>query len=95
MLLCWQVKQKLSILRAIRKFLLALTMQLKIYQENAIDELLGKTKRLLELGGNKKLVFKASTGSGKTIMMAEIIVTIFLIISIFVFKFPKNLKLGK
>ncbi|OQA38465.1 MAG: hypothetical protein BWY51_00931 [Parcubacteria group bacterium ADurb.Bin316] len=24
-------------------------MQLKIYQENAIDELLGKTKRLLEL----------------------------------------------
>jgi type III restriction enzyme len=46
-------------------------MQLKIYQENAIDELLGKTKRLLELGGNKKLVFKAPTGSGKTIMMAE------------------------
>lgn len=46
-------------------------MQLKIYQENAIDELLEKTKRLLELGGNKKLVFKAPTGSGKTIMMAE------------------------
>ncbi|OQB44029.1 MAG: Type III restriction enzyme, res subunit [Parcubacteria group bacterium ADurb.Bin159] len=46
-------------------------MQLKIYQENAIDELLERTKRLLELGGNKKLVFKAPTGSGKTIMMAE------------------------
>ncbi|MBP8591168.1 DEAD/DEAH box helicase family protein [Candidatus Shapirobacteria bacterium] len=46
-------------------------MQLKIYQENAIDELLEKTKKLLELGGNKKLVFKAPTGSGKTIMMAE------------------------
>lgn len=46
-------------------------MQLKIYQQNAIDELLAKAKKLLGLGGNKKLVFKAPTGSGKTIMMAE------------------------
>jgi type III restriction enzyme len=46
-------------------------MQLKIYQENAINELLAKTKKLLGLSGNKKLVFKAPTGSGKTIMMAE------------------------
>jgi len=46
-------------------------MQLKIYQEKAIDELLTKAKRLLDLGGGKKLVFKAPTGSGKTIMMAE------------------------
>lgn len=46
-------------------------MQLKIYQENAIDELLTKSKRLLGYSGNKKLVFKAPTGSGKTIMMAE------------------------
>ncbi|MDD5639049.1 MAG: DEAD/DEAH box helicase family protein, partial [Candidatus Pacebacteria bacterium] len=46
-------------------------MQLKIYQENAIDELLTKSKRLLGYFGNKKLVFKAPTGSGKTIMMAE------------------------
>jgi type III restriction enzyme len=46
-------------------------MQLKIYQQNAIDELLAKAKKLLALGGNKKLVFKAPTGSGKTIMMAE------------------------
>src|SRR3989339_63246 len=46
-------------------------MQLKIYQENAIDELLEKAKKLLEYAGNKKLVFKAPTGSGKTIMMAE------------------------
>jgi len=46
-------------------------MQLKIYQQNAIDELLKKAKKLLILGGGKKLVFKAPTGSGKTIMMAE------------------------
>lgn len=46
-------------------------MQLKVYQENAIDDLLEKAKRLLSLPGNKKLVFKSPTGSGKTIMMAE------------------------
>jgi type III restriction enzyme len=46
-------------------------MQLKIYQENAIDELLTKTKQLLGYSGTKKLVFKSPTGSGKTIMMAE------------------------
>ena len=46
-------------------------MQLKIYQENAIDELLTKTKQLLGYSGGKKLVFKSPTGSGKTIMMAE------------------------
>ncbi|MCJ7793279.1 MAG: DEAD/DEAH box helicase family protein [Candidatus Marinimicrobia bacterium] len=46
-------------------------MQLKIYQENAIDDLLNKTKKLLGYSDNKKLVFKSPTGSGKTIMMAE------------------------
>lgn len=46
-------------------------MQLKIYQENAINDLLIKTKRLLGYQGSKKLVFKSPTGSGKTIMMAE------------------------
>jgi len=46
-------------------------MQLKIYQENAIDDLLTKAKRLLGYSGSKKLVFKSPTGSGKTIMMAE------------------------
>ena len=46
-------------------------MQLKIYQENAIQELLEKAKKLLEYPGEKKLVFRAPTGSGKTIMMAE------------------------
>ena len=46
-------------------------MQLKIYQENAIDDLLTKAKRLLGYSGGKKLVFKSPTGSGKTIMMAE------------------------
>jgi len=46
-------------------------MQLKNYQQNAIDEFLEKAKKLLGYGGEKKLVFKAPTGSGKTIMMAE------------------------
>jgi len=46
-------------------------MQLKTYQENTVEELLGKAKRLLKYSGEKKLVFKSPTGSGKTIMMAE------------------------
>lgn len=46
-------------------------MQLKDYQEIAIKELLSKSKKLLGYSGTKKLVFKAPTGSGKTIMMAE------------------------
>jgi type III restriction enzyme len=46
-------------------------MQLKIYQENAIEELLEKAKKLLGYSGCKKLVFKSPTGSGKTIMMAQ------------------------
>lgn len=46
-------------------------MYLKIYQENAIGDLLNKTKKLLSYSGSKKLVFKSPTGSGKTIMMAE------------------------
>lgn len=46
-------------------------MQLKDYQEAAIKKLLDKSKDLLGRSGNKKLVFKAPTGSGKTIMMAE------------------------
>jgi type III restriction enzyme len=46
-------------------------MQLKIYQENAIEELLEKAKKLLAHSDGKKLVFKAPTGSGKTIVIAE------------------------
>lgn len=46
-------------------------MQLKIYQEDAINDLLDKAKKLLNMAEGKKLVFKAPTGSGKTIMMAE------------------------
>src|SRR4030042_1463202 len=46
-------------------------MQLKTYQENTIEELLAKAKRLMSYSGEKKLVFKSPTGSGKTIMMAE------------------------
>jgi len=46
-------------------------MQLKVYQENAIEELLEKAKKLLSYAGEKKLVFKSPTASGKTIMMAQ------------------------
>ena len=46
-------------------------MLLKNYQTNAIDELLSKSKKLFTYADNKKLIFKAPTGSGKTIMMAE------------------------
>jgi type III restriction enzyme len=46
-------------------------MLLKDYQTTAINELLSKAKKLLGYTDNKKLIFKAPTGSGKTIMMAE------------------------
>jgi type III restriction enzyme len=46
-------------------------MLLKNYQINAIDELLGKSKKLFTYSDNKKLIFKAPTGSGKTVMVAE------------------------
>jgi type III restriction enzyme len=46
-------------------------MQLKTYQEKAIEKLLATTKELLSSFESKKLVFKAPTGSGKTIMVAE------------------------
>ena len=46
-------------------------MQLKIYQENAIEELLDDSRKLLERAEPQKLIFKAPTGSGKTIIMAE------------------------
>ena len=48
-----------------------MNMQLKDYQQRAIRELLEDSKKLLSQTGNKKLIFKSSTGSGKTIMMAE------------------------
>jgi len=41
------------------------------YQTKAVRELIAKTNRLIELEGSKTIVFKAPTGSGKTVMMAE------------------------
>ena len=53
-------------------------MKLKIYQLEAIEELLEKSIKSLAINremdprvGGRKIVFKAPTGSGKTIMMAE------------------------
>ncbi len=48
-----------------------MTFKLTKYQDTAARELLQNTERLLSQIGNKKLVFKAPTGSGKTITMAE------------------------
>jgi hypothetical protein len=44
---------------------------LRDYQNKAIKELVEKSVVLLNISGNKKLVFKAPTGSGKTVMAAE------------------------
>jgi len=44
---------------------------LRDYQVSAIEELLKKSIQLLSFTGNKKIVFKSPTGSGKTVMMAE------------------------
>lgn len=41
------------------------------YKEKAINELLDKTNELLEESNSDSIIFKAPTGSGKTIMMAE------------------------
>jgi len=46
-------------------------MQLKDYQNTAIKKLLLRSKELLAQSGEKKVIFKAPTGSGKTIMTAE------------------------
>jgi len=48
-----------------------MAFQLTKYQDEAARDLLQDAERLLRQNGNKKLVFKAPTGSGKTISMAE------------------------
>jgi len=45
--------------------------EFKDYQENAVVKLKREINELLEADGNKICVFKAPTGSGKTLMMAE------------------------
>lgn len=46
-------------------------MQLKDYQKEAIKDLLYKSKKLFKRSYPQKIIFKAPTGSGKTIMTAE------------------------
>lgn len=46
-------------------------MRLKDYQDEAVKKLKTTTNELLELLGKKSIVFKAPTGAGKTLMMAE------------------------
>lgn len=47
--------------------------QLKIYQEEAVEELLTYSKMYLKREGNETVVFQSPTGSGKTFMMAKFI----------------------
>ena len=46
-------------------------MFLKNYQKTAVNKLLTRSIELLSQNGNKKVIFKSPTGSGKTIMMAD------------------------
>ena len=46
---------------------------LKTYQENAIHELISKLKKLLSYEGRFTISFKAPTGSGKTLMVSEVL----------------------
>ena len=46
---------------------------IKPYQEEAIEELKNKINKLLDFSENKVAVFESPTGSGKTIMMAEML----------------------
>ncbi len=46
-------------------------IELKDYQDKAIEKLKSETIELLESSENKICVFKAPTGSGKTLMLAE------------------------
>lgn len=48
-------------------------VELKDYQEEAIEQLKNKTNELLDFSESKVCVFKAPTGSGKTIMIAEML----------------------
>ena len=51
-----------------------MNIDLKPYQEIAVDELVATVKKLLEKEGQKKVcVFQSPTGSGKTIMTAKFI----------------------
>jgi type III restriction enzyme len=46
-------------------------IEFKSYQENAVVDLKREVKKLLDADGDKVCIFKAPTGSGKTLMMAE------------------------
>src|SRR3989344_4707257 len=46
-------------------------IELKEYQENAIEDLRNEINKLLSFSENKVCIFKSPTGSGKTLMVAE------------------------
>ena len=54
-------------------------MNLKNYQSRAVEKLLDRSFQLLSQGRRTRLVFQAPTGSGKTIMMADLLEKIVLL----------------
>ena len=46
-------------------------MILKNFQIEAVNKLISRSRELLCLRGEKRIIFKSPTGSGKTIIMAE------------------------
>ena len=47
------------------------------YQQRAVNELVDKTIRLLNIGGQRnKLVFEATTGAGKTVMACKMLASL-------------------
>ena len=48
-------------------------MKLKNYQEDAVEEILNKSKEFLQKNRPKTIVFQSPTGSGKTIMTADLL----------------------
>ncbi|HQU08215.1 MAG TPA: DEAD/DEAH box helicase family protein, partial [Candidatus Paceibacterota bacterium] len=46
-------------------------IEFKDYQENAVVDLKREANKLVDADGDKVLIFKSPTGSGKTLMMAE------------------------
>lgn len=50
-----------------------MNVTLKSYQKTAVDKLLKVSMKLLEKDGSRVCVFKAPTGSGKTVMVADLL----------------------
>ena len=48
-----------------------MNIEFKTYQDNAVAKLKREVNELLDAEGDKVVIFKSPTGSGKTLMIAE------------------------